>query len=465
VYFWNLNHPPAKIALIQAETDRICTYGQLQTIVNKIAAEIHHNRKTLGFIFCKNNLASISCYLAALQQKQSVYLLDANLEHSFVSNLIEAYRPDWLWLPEEHEKYQDFEVTFSTDGYALQIKTILQNEPAIYSELALLLTTSGSTGSPKLVRLSYGNLQANADSIAEYLMLTSEERPITTLPMHYSYGLSVINSHLNTGATLLLTDDSLMTETFWSFFQRHGATSMAGVPYTYQMLFRLQFSNMKLPSLKTMTQAGGRLDINLQKFFANQAGKQNIRFFVMYGQTEATARMSYVPQDKLLDNLGSIGVAIPKGTFEIDETNSELIYYGPNVMLGYAESREDLALGDILQGKLATGDIARMDAATGLFYITARKKRFLKLVGQRVNLDEIEQTLENLCQTNCYCIGSDDHLIVILSNADLLSNVKLALSQHLKIHSTLFTIKVETDIPHLPTGKTDYQELQKRFLE
>ena len=277
--FWELKQPSANVAVVEAENNAMHTYCHLQATVAAIAKEIDCSKKTLGFIFCKNNLASLCGYLASLQQKQAVYLLDAHLEHSFVQNLIDRYHPDWLWLPEGHERFEGYNDDFFREGYVLQKNIVFYSHTPIYPELALLLSTSGSTGSPKLVRLSYDNLQANAESIADYLKITPDERPITTLPMYYSYGLSVINSHLNSGAAILLTEDSIMTESFWNFFYHYGATSLAGVPYTYQMLFRLQFGRLDLPTLKTMTQAGGRLDIKLQHYFSQLAAKNSIRFF------------------------------------------------------------------------------------------------------------------------------------------------------------------------------------------
>lgn len=463
--FWDIKHPINNIALIQANNNKVITYSQLQTAINNLAVNITNNHKSLGFVFCQNTISSISGYLAALQSNQAVCLLGADLHYSLAQNLIDRYQPAWIWMPQKNQRFAGFQDSFLDDSYVLQKRILPGSETAIYPELAVLLSTSGSTGSPKLVRLSYKNIQANADSIAEYLELSANEKPITTLPMHYSYGLSVINSHLHMGATILLTDDAVITQSFWDFFKQYGATSLAGVPYTYQMLHRLQIDTMNLPSLKTMTQAGGRLDIKLQQHFANYAKQQNIRFFVMYGQTEATARMSYVPPNRLADSLGSIGIAIPNGRFEIDPTSEELIYYGPNVMLGYAESREDLALGNTQLGKLATGDIAHQDPSTGFFSITGRKKRFLKLVGLRINLDEVEQKLEQHCQANCYCIGKDDKLIIILSDIALVPQVNTILTQDFRIHPSLFSVKIATEVPHLPTGKTDYTELQKRFLE
>ncbi|MFQ8823505.1 MAG: AMP-binding protein [[Ruminococcus] lactaris] len=221
-------------------------------------------------------------------------------------------------------------------------------EVKLYEELALLLTTSGSTGSRSFVRLSYKNLSSNAASIASYLELTRSERPVTTLPMNYTYGLSVINSHALAGAAVLLTEKTVFDREFWEFASAEKATSLAGVPYTYEMLKKLKFMEMELPNLKTMTQAGGKLSVSLHREFAEYAAGHGKRFIVMYGQTEATARMGYLPAGEALNRCGSMGIAIPGGKFrltgedgrEIKEagTTGELVYEGKNVMLGYAKT-------------------------------------------------------------------------------------------------------------------------------
>lgn len=159
----------------------------------------------------------------------------------------------------------------------------------------MLLTTSGSTGSPKLVRLSKENILENAKSIAQYLDIDQNERAITSLPMHYSYGLSVINSHLISGATILLTEDSYIQRDFWVFAREQRVTSFSGVPFTYEILKKMKFWNRNLPTLRTLTQAGGKLSNELIEYFAKNAKLRDVNFYVMYGQTEATARMSYLP--------------------------------------------------------------------------------------------------------------------------------------------------------------------------
>lgn len=333
-------------------------------------------------------------------------------------------------------------------------------DSALAPELALLLSTSGSTGSPKLVRLSYGNLQANAESIAQYLGLTNDERSLTVLPLHYSYGLSVINSHLHVGASLVLREISVLTPAFSESIRTHAVTSIAGVPYIYQMLWRTGFHKQNFPSLRTLTQAGGRLDDQLTTFFAQLAADRGWRFFSMYGQTEATARISYVPPHRLAEKVGSIGIAIPGGRLNIDPQNSELIYTGPNVMLGYASCRDDLALGDEQQGVLRTGDMARQDAE-GFFYITGRLKRFVKLVGNRIGLDEVEHQLQHKWALPIMAAGRDERLVVWIEAADdaVIELVRQWLAEQFGIHHSLCRFKRVDRLPLLSSGKKDYSAL------
>ena len=291
------------------------------------------------------------------------------------------------------------------------------------ADLALLLTTSGSTGSPKLVRLSQKNLRSNADSIISYLNITEDERPVTGLPMYYSFGLSIINSHLLKGATLLLTNDSYIKKEFWTFANQYGFTSFSGVPFTFELLNKIKFWSMQLPTLKTITQAGGKLNNELIQLFYEEGKKKGIEFITMYGQTEATARMSYLPVKFLETKLGSIGKGIPGGTlFLVDDDKQmimhpnvigELVYKGDNVCLGYAESLDDLYRGDDNKGVLYTGDLAYFDE-DGFFYIAGRKKRFLKLYGNRISLDYVEQLLTPYLKEKV-CIGKNDEKLIILT--------------------------------------------------
>lgn len=464
--FWDLDDFGSNLALVDEATGKSYAYHNLSKAIDIFRSYLVNclGSKTLGFIFCKNTTAALVGYIGALQSKQTVCLLNANLHVLLRDRLQDLYLPDWIWLPKGLGLISGYILFREYLGYNFLLKhKSLDLEDNINPELALLLSTSGSTGSPKMVRLSYRNLQANAESIAAYLGLTYKDRPITTLPMEYSFGLSVINSHLQVGATLLLTDQSIVTREFWNLFKEQKATSIAGVPYTYQMLHRLNFGNISLPSLQIITQAGGHLDEKLQQYFMEVSQRKNFRFFIMYGQTEATARISYVPDDRIIEGIGSIGISIPGGRMEIDKESNELIYYGPNVMMGYAECRKDLMKGDELNGRLETGDLVRK-GDNGFFYIIGRKKRFLKLLGMRINLDELERQINQQIPENCYCIGDDSKLILVVSDKSFVSGVKEIISRFYNFHPEAYKIMVLDNISYLPTGKVDYQALRDNLL-
>ena len=319
------------------------------------------------------------------------------------------------------------------------------------------------------MKLTERNLKSNAEAIAEYLKITSAERAITSLPMYYSFGMSVINSHLLKGATLLLTDKAVIQREFLTFLKEGRATSIAGVPYTYEMLRRLRFLKMDLPELKTMIQAGGKLNANIVKEYVEAAQASGKEFIVMYGQTEAAPRMSYLPFEKAIEKYASIGIAIPGGKLSVRDLNDkeittpdidgELIYEGPNVCMGYAESIADLATGDENHGVLHTGDVARFDS-DGYFYITGRMKRFVKVWGNRCNLDATEQLVKAIT-TSCACVGVDDKITVFVTKEGLESQIKDYLVEKTGLNVRAFEVRVIEAIPTLPSGKLDYQSMQK----
>lgn len=433
--------------------------------------------RSLVFSFCHNSAGSLAGYFAFLSNGIVPVLLDRNIDEELAKNLLQVYQPEFIYIPADRkESYPHFTCVHQQYDYCL-MQTNYGTSHALYPELALLLTTSGSTGSPKFVRQSYKNIQSNAESIVEYLKIDDTERPITTLPMNYTYGLSIINSHLLAGAVVLMTDKSLMEREFWEFFKSQEATSFGGVPYTYEILKKLRFFRMDLPSLRTMTQAGGKLSPQLHKEFAEYAKQQKKQFVVMYGQTEATARMAYLPYERSLEKYGSMGIAIPGGTFTLVDVNGqpitepevigELIYEGANVTLGYAESIEDLAKGDERQGRLVTGDMAKMDE-DGYFYIVGRKKRFLKIYGNRVNLDEVERMLkQKFPETDFACGGKDDKLYVFLTTPEetLKEQVKKYLTEKTGLNHKAFHIKTVDEIPKNEAGKTLYIKLEEYYDE
>jgi acyl-CoA synthetase (AMP-forming)/AMP-acid ligase II len=339
----------------------------------------------------------------------------------------------------------------------------------LHEDLALLLSTSGSTGSAKLVRLSRQNLQANAESIAEYLRITAADRAATTLPMYYCYGLSVIHSYLYRGASLVLTEHSVADAEFWHLMREQQVTSFAGVPHTFDLLDRVGFDNLHLPRLRYITQAGGRLAPERVRHYATLGQRHGWEFFVMYGQTEATARMAYLPPALAAEHPDCIGVPIPGGSLrldpvpEVDDPQAgELVYAGPNVMLGYAQQPADLALGREVD-ELRTGDIARRNPA-GLFQIVGRRSRFLKLFGLRIDLQQIEDLLATGSGLTAYCTGDDTELVIGVIDDDLLrptpEQIRRSVALACGLPEWIIRPVVVDDVPRLDNGKVDYPALR-----
>jgi acyl-CoA synthetase (AMP-forming)/AMP-acid ligase II len=439
-------------------------YASLAEQADTLGATL--GQRGLAFLLARNCPESVIGYLAGLRSRTPTVLLAAGLHPDHLASLLRTYAPRYAWLPRERAaELPGARELFALGGYVL----LATDAPPIelHPELAVLVTTSGTTGSRKLVRQSYGNLAANASAIAEYLQLDARERPITSLPMNYVYGLSVINSHLSRGASIVLADRGLMQKEFWELIRRHGVTSLAGVPYTYEMLRRLHFRNMALPGLRTLTQAGGKLAPALVEEFARIGRDQGIRFYVMYGAAEATARMSYLPPERCLEKPASIGIPIPGGELWIEDDAGrpvdgsripgELVFRGPNVALGYATRREDLALGDEWRGVLRTGDLAQRDA-DGFYQVVGRRSRFIKVFGNRVNLQDLEHLVETQ-GIECACTGEDDRLRIYVIGAADQQRVAAFVEERTGLHRSAYRVSVVEKLPRNEAGKIDYAAL------
>ncbi|KAA0955157.1 AMP-binding protein [Planococcus sp. ANT_H30] len=442
--------------------EREYSYAEMVEVADAICS--HVGERTLVFCLSSNNKESLFGYVGFMRGYVVPVLLDASIQVERLQKLIELYKPAYIWASSENQELLNtMEQSFVFEDYTLfKCSTAIQHD--FDEHLALLLTTSGSTGSPKYVRLSYENIFKNAESIVKYLDIKADDKPITTLPMNYSYGLSIINSHFISGATIIVTDASIMKKEFWEVCKEQGATTFGGVPFVYEMLDRLKFEEMDLPSLKKLTQAGGKLSPELFAKFSDMCSQKGIQFFTMYGQTEATARMSYLPVEKTLVKAGSIGIAIPGGELMLQDDNGhnittpheigELVYKGANVSLGYAESLVDLSKRDDNNGSLHTGDLAYFDQ-DGYFYITGRIKRVIKVAGSRISLDEVEELLTEHGH-DCVCAGTDDQLIVYTLKEDLL-HIKKIIKEKLNLRGVKI-IRIE-EFPRTPFGKILYSEL------
>lgn len=405
------------------------TYGDICDFAQQFSLALP--RRTLIFILADNCIGSLLGYTSALSNRIVPLVLSNNTDKGLFNNLFSLYNPEYLWIPDTHkESYPYNDVILSEYGYSL-VSTGLHSTP-LNDELALLLPTSGSTGSPKLVRHSYRNIEANAYNVQRLFGLTPRERAMAILPMHYTMGLSVIASHLFAGATILLSNKSLLDRGFWSFLKEGKATSFTGVPYSYEILSKMRFFKMDLPDLKLITQGGGKLTDELFKQCADYAAQSGKKFIATYGQTECTARMAYLPAEMATKKIGSIGIAEPGGQLSIidnegnetfdGEASGEMVYRGENVTLGYATSQSDLFKGDENNGIMHTGDVVRRDA-DGCYFIIGRLKRFLKIYGLRIGLDEVELMVKSQFNTDCYCSGNDEVLKVNITNKEIANSV------------------------------------------
>lgn len=451
--------------------NEVWAYNKLFDISEKIAGMVP--TRSLVFLVCSNTPASIAAYVGFINHGIVPVMVDKDLNEELFQNLLEKYLPTYIFAEEAHFDFLNrYTQTLHIAGSVLY--DLAEQHPfPLHDDLAILMTTSGSTGSPKLVRQSYDNLKANTESIVKYLDLHEDERAVMNLPLHYVYGLSVLNTHLAVGASVVVTDKTLFDRSFWQLMREKEVTSLSGVPYTYAMLKRLRFFRMELPALRTLTQAGGKLDTELHAEFANYAARTGKLFVVMYGAAEATARMGYLPPQDALEKVGAMGVAIPGGRFAlIDEagaeitaadTVGELVYCGANVTLGYAEGGADLARGDERHGRYETGDLARRDA-DGYYTIVGRKRRFLKMFGKRTNLQEVEHILRRqFGEVEVACAGVDDHLHIFVTQEALVPAIVPFLSAKLGLHHTALTAKYIAEIPKNASCKTVYRELEQYY--
>jgi len=418
---------------------------QYSSTLNKVVPA--HSLLALRF---SSTLAAVVVYLAALRSGKALLLLAPDLGDSQTLALVER-----LHIAAVIQSSGEIQLT------ACQQK--------VRSDCALLLSTSGSSGSPKSVMLSLQNIEANARSICDYLPIESTDTAITALPLHYSYGLSVLNSHLYQGASILLTEAPLMSKEFWQQTRDFNITSLQGVPFSYQLYRQLRLERMPRPALRYLTQAGGKLNSSLTDYVQQLSSTLQKPVYLMYGQTEATARIAYLPPKLIQQHAYCIGKAIPGGELLLrdpgtknliieDFTEGELCYRGPNVMLGYASCADDLTSTSVL-AELSTGDLAER-LPNGLYRIVGRLSRFLKIQGKRLQLDHLEQQLSVLTDPVC-CTGNDDLLVVAHTQQEpeLTAQIQQVLREQLQLHPALYKILQLDALPVLSNGKADYQAL------
>lgn len=438
---------------------RTLSYAELDSLTLRFATRLGQGEKQLVAISAEASEHVVVAYLGALRAGHAVAMLPP-CDDKLWDDFLAVFQPDFTFR--------------LADGRWRLIKEVRSEREAqpVHPDLALLLMTSGSSGAAKAVRLSHANLDANARSIATYLELSCADRAALVLPLHYSYGLSVLNSHLIGGGSILFPGISVMHGDFPRVIADGGCTNLSGVPYSYELLERAQFRSAEVKTLRMMTVAGGQLAPDLIRLYRDHMRAREGGFFVMYGQTEATARIAFVPPECLSDREERIGMAIPGGSLSLIDaqgnpirqsgTPGDLIYRGPNVMMGYAEQRCDLARGAELEA-LNTGDVAVRDEQ-GYFRIVGRKSRFAKIAGLRIGFDSMEQALKR-AGIAAAVLGDDGGLHAYVTDAGTIARAQCILAETSRLPANLVSVTAVDNFPRLTSGKTDYACLEQDRLK
>lgn len=447
------------------------TYGE---IVDK-CKELKEKQfeRAVVFIMCKNTVGSLMAYLTSVEAELVPVTLSAGIDKELFESLYHTYQPKYIWCDDGEKFVQRFGAPIHTVFDFVLYETgndIYQ----INDKLQLLMTTSGSTGSPKLVRYRIGNLESNAKNVAAAFGWTEKEKSICDLAMNYTMGLNIINSHLYVGATCLLTSYNLTSSDFWKYVKEEKGTNYCGVPFSYDILKKLRFERMSLPYLTTITEGGGKLTDKRFYELATYANENGKRFIASFGTTETSARMAVLPAEWALLKVGSIGKAIPEGElFLVDDNNEiisesiaegELCYKGPNVTMGYAICKEDLLKDDEFNGVYRTGDMARRDE-DGFYFITGRISRFLKLLSYRVSLDQSEQLIQQQFSIECACSGNDERMNIYITNELYRDSVLDFISKKTGLFKSLFKVFVIPQIIRNESGKIRYKQMDEIYAK
>ena len=453
------------LAAVDAQGQTLA-YGELRAFAER-AGQLMPAR-SLMFLLVENNVGGIAWTIGSIASGNVPLILNAHMDGELYRSLYERYRPPFVCVPAGMADRFPYETRATLYGYTLMATG--QEACPMNNELSHLLPTSGSTGSPKLVRHKYENIEAAALNISTFFALTEKDRPLMVLPLYYTMGLSMVFSHFYVGATVLITNQSMTDRGFWQFLKEQRATSFTGVPYSYQILNLMRFFRMDLPDLVLLTQGGGRMPRELNLKFAEYCRDSGKKWIATYGQSECTARMAWLPAEWAVEKVGSIGRAVPNAELSLIDsdgqpittphTEGEMCYRGKNVTMGYAQCREDLEKGDERHGFIRTGDLAYFDE-DGCYYIVGRMGRFLKLFGMRVGLDECERIVkERFPDLECACVGSDEKMVVYLTDERYKTPVKEELVERLKLVASSFEVRVINEIPKNEAGKTLYAKLE-----
>ncbi len=422
------------------------TYSELIEIIEEYTCSLM--KPQLVLLLFSQDKYCIALYLYCLIYNIPIMLLD---KHAALDEIEEiSKRFGVSHIAGSNITDNRYETCFSKTNFRI-LKSSYYGNISINPKIALMISTSGTLSGTKFVKLTLDNLICNTQQILDYLPINAESIAAPPPPLSYVYGLSVLNTHLARGGAVALNDESFLSRGYWDFFSSVPFTNINGVPYFYDIMKRFNgFNLLKCPP-QFLTQAGGRLNEETRDYILSNIG--NSQFFIMYGQAEATARMTYLLPNKLLTKKGSVGQAVKGGTISIK--NGEVVYKGENVFNGYAQNAEDLKEIEKID-ELHTGDEGYIDEDNFLF-LTGRKARFVKILGKRVSLDACENILGKL---GYECAITQQNEIVHVYIVGEVERRKIAQLLHIP-----FSLCVLHSVPALPrnnNGKIHYAKLLQK---
>jgi acyl-coenzyme A synthetase/AMP-(fatty) acid ligase len=457
---FDIDLKPQESLAIKDDSGFEITYGQLSKHIQESLVTLP--KRSLVLVLACNDTATATFILTCLEHQWVPLVINEDTDAQLIDKYVIDYHPSAIFSSQTKLNTLKIDFLNQTHWFDKSIYVLNEKKHNLFPNLSLLLPTSGSTGSPKLVRHSYENLSFSALNVSKLFAITPKDVGMAILPIYYTMGFSVLTSHLHAGAQVRLSKYPLTDRGFWDALKNDNISILTGVPYTFEVLFKMRFERVRIPSLRIITQGGGKLSEILWQKLTSYAESNQVQFIPTYGQTEGTARMAYLESGYVTSKSGSIGKPIPNGTFEIWDNNGnpieekeaegELVYKGGNVTLGYAECEDDLNKGDERFGLLPTGDIVRRDV-DGFYYIIGRNKRFLKIYGLRISLDEVENLIKNNFELDCYSEGSDEVLVVYIDSKYLISDVKMWLSHKINLFHHAIEVRFVESIPRNSFGK------------
>jgi acyl-CoA synthetase (AMP-forming)/AMP-acid ligase II len=425
-------------------------YSDVQKLSNKLKSEFGENQNIL--VLCENSVFSITVYLAIMKSGNICVPLNPNIEPENLEKVVTKTGSNTAFVNKKYTSrygnfsFQIFDEERIGQWLADDNQSLIKNVSEFDgNRLAEIIFTSGSTGEQKGVMITHNNIIANTNSIIEYLKLKQEDTIEIVMPFYYCYGLSLLHTHLRVGGSVVLNNTFIFIGSVINDLNKYNCTGFAGVPSHYQILLRKtkDFKETKFHSLRYVTQAGGKLHTAFIQEFLDSFPE--IKFYVMYGQTEATARLSYLPPSDLKRKLGSIGKGIPGVLLKVVNENEEqikpgetgeIIAQGENIMPGYFKD-EEATKHALKNGWLHTGDIATVDEE-GYIFIQSRKKEIIKVRGIRISPKEIEEVIVTYPGViDCTIQSETDEItgesikaIVYINESELENFIEDAIKQH-----------------------------------